>query len=306
MGTTKDPYDELIDFFLHFPALVELCERVDRHLPPAVSALSGTSRSSDPSTAAFTSVHLALTSILTALKAAWQLDYALATWLAKLEASIPGPLYQCKPSEAPPSDADTPESGRLFPVVFDFPSFAVGQSFLLYWTGQMMLQSYLRGLFFDAAALSEALSERRDEMDCSCPAAEDAAVPAYELLPNVPSQKGEGGGVVESDEHRAVARAAVLAAGTISACPRHFSAGQLPSLDDALSSKQALRKTCQSVEFFLQRKAGAWETSVLVPSLATAKAVLPFLDGNVYRERLWVGEMLGKVHKKGNSLAAYL
>jgi hypothetical protein len=66
------------------------------------------------------------------------LDGQLLAWNEKLKSQVHGQLYWIVPSVAD-SPADDPVLGRVFPLVFQFPSLRIAQLHLLYWSMLILL-----------------------------------------------------------------------------------------------------------------------------------------------------------------------
>lgn len=73
------------------------------------------------------------------------LDDQLLAWNKKLKNQVNGQLYWIVPSVAD-SPADDPVLGRVFPLVFQFPSLRIAQLHLLYWSMLILLYRIIQDL----------------------------------------------------------------------------------------------------------------------------------------------------------------
>jgi hypothetical protein len=193
-------------------------------------------------------------------------ESSLEQWYRDFKTKVPGALYHVELSKIH-SAVDDLDSGKLFPVSFQFPAFIVGQCLIFYWVALMCAQANLCFAYFFLRRMDGALqSMGKKNMPCTCD--------------------------VEIDDPMR--------------CLQHFVVGMLPSIEDRVGWPRLSHKICQSVEYFLQETMGAFGPTSLLPALATAKGFLKHADGRWDREIAWVDEMINHIRKNGNGIACAL
>ncbi|KAH6898064.1 hypothetical protein B0T10DRAFT_471753 [Thelonectria olida] len=131
----KSSHDVLLDIFLQIPSILA---RMD--------TLLSIPRHQD--------VVIGISDLLTSCLA---LDEKLKSWFLAYQ-SATGSLYWPELSTTP-SITDHPELGKTFPVSFHFPSYAVAESIVLYWTVQVLLHAQICGLRFKLFKRSQGAAE---------------------------------------------------------------------------------------------------------------------------------------------------
>jgi len=196
-----------------------------------------------------------------------KIEDALAAWYDDFKAAIPGVLYHAELSKMD-SVIDNPDSGKLFPVIFRFPHFMVGQNMLYYWISLMSVQAHWCFTYATLTRVSEALdSAGRATATCTCAGLDEEAA----------------------------------------TCPRHFSMHLLPPLGHREEwPTGAAYHICQSIEYFMLHHARAFGPASVIPGLVLAKAYWMFAPGDMSRETTWVNEMLCRVRESGGSIAGPL
>lgn len=116
-------HDRLLDIFLRVPGLLSRARAV------AVSQPSQTS----------------VTTSLEALTALLALNGELNQWLESYQYTYPTTHWP-KLSTAS-SSTDSEEMGRLYPVSFQFPSYHVAETMILYWTVQILIHASISSLY---------------------------------------------------------------------------------------------------------------------------------------------------------------
>ncbi|KAF5617283.1 uncharacterized protein FTJAE_12705 [Fusarium tjaetaba] len=123
MSKSKTMYDLLLDIFLQVP------EPLSRARAVIVSQPSQSS----------------LTAGLKALSALLDLDEELTEWFESYQDTYPT-VYWPELSIAS-SSTDSEELGRLYPVSFQFPSYHVAETMILYWTVQILIHASTCSLY---------------------------------------------------------------------------------------------------------------------------------------------------------------
>ncbi|VUC27338.1 unnamed protein product [Clonostachys rosea] len=116
----KDPHDLLVDIFLEIPSVVH-----------SIDILK--SKMDNPSEETEHGWDIVANCL--------RIDASLKNWLSDYSAASAGPLYWPELSTIA-SETDSERTGKLFPVAFNFPSFGVGETMVLYWTVCVLLHSY--------------------------------------------------------------------------------------------------------------------------------------------------------------------
>lgn len=196
-----------------------------------------------------------------------RIEAVLEAWYGRLKSLAPGALYHAELSQIN-SVLDSSETGKIFPVVFRFPSFIVGQNMLYYWIALMSVQAHWCFTYATLAKLSETLdSAGRGNFVCVCTDVAEEAV----------------------------------------TCLRHFKVDLLPPLAHRKEwPTGAAYHICQSFEYFILRHAQTFGPASLIPGLLLVKAYWMFAPGDMRREITWVNEMLCRVRVGGGSIAGPL
>lgn len=200
----------------------------------------------------------------------WRVDGDLERWRARFEASICGPLYWPEFSTVD-SAADNPALGKLFPVTFRFPSFAVAQAMQTYWAAQIAVRHRLSELYSQLRDIAARAARLGDVPPCTC-----------------------DGGREEAHSSTMETAAAI--------CLSHSAPDVLvpPRQLHRLESKETVaRKICQSVEYTLQDSMGSLGYMVTVPPLVTVLAYSQAFDEDWSRERVWIGEVIARIQARG-------
>ena len=195
----------------------------------------------------------------------------LETWYGGFKAVTPGALYHPELSQMD-SMLDKPETGKVFPVVFRFPGFVVGQSMLYYWIALMCVQAHWCFTYATLARLSDTLgSMGRGNLVCTCAG------------PGLAGMEGA------------------------TTCLRHFTMDLLPPLGHREEwPTGGAYLICQSIEYFMLGHARALGPVSVIPGLLLVKAYWTFAPCNMSREIAWVNEMLYRVRVAGGSIAGPL
>ncbi|KAK3311053.1 uncharacterized protein B0T15DRAFT_520268 [Chaetomium strumarium] len=194
-------------------------------------------------------------------------EAVLEAWYDRFKALAPGALYHPELSQMD-SVVDSPETGKLFPVVFRFPNFLVGQTMMYYWIALMSVQAHWCFTYATLAQLSRELdSVGRGNLVCTC------------------------AGVLEP----------------VVTCLRHFAMRLLPPLGhrEEWPTGPAYH-VCQSIEYFLLRHVRPIGPASAIPGLLLVKGYWLFAPGDMSREITWVNEMLCRVRAGGGSIAGPL
>jgi hypothetical protein len=206
---------------------------------------------------------------LECLREGQRMEAVLEAWYDRFKAVAPGALY---PPEISQFDSvlDTSGTGNLFPVIFRFPNFIVGQNMLYYWIALMSIQAHWCFTYATLARLSETLdSMGRDNLVCTCASS-------------------------------VVGKEAVT-------CLRHFTMDLLPPLGHREEwPTGAAYHVCQSIEYFILHHARAFGPASVIPGLLLVKAYWTYAPGDMSREMTWVNEMLCRVRAAGGGIAGPL
>ncbi|KAK0719102.1 hypothetical protein B0H67DRAFT_147634 [Lasiosphaeris hirsuta] len=247
---SKTPFDFLIDILLDVPDLSVRRQALERSLE------------------ARGDLRRALLDGLECVGEGRRIEAVLEAWHDRFRAVAPGALYHPELSQMA-SALDSSEAGKVFPVIFRFPSFIVGQNMLYYWITLMSVQAHLCFTYASLAQLSDTLdSVGRDNLVCTCTCA----------------------GVAEP-----------------ATCLRHFAVELLPPLGhrEEWPTGPAYH-ICQSIEYFMLHHARAFGPASVIPGLLLVKAYWMFAPADMSREMTWVNEMLCRVRTGGGSIAGPL
>ena len=109
-----------------------------------------------------------LSSALESVQTVQQMELRLEQWFVDCKANIPALLYYPELAKMD-SPVDDPLTGKLFPVVFRFPAFAIGQNVVWFWVTQTALYAHL---CFTYALIAQLLctlnADGRDKYLCTC------------------------------------------------------------------------------------------------------------------------------------------
>ncbi len=234
----------------------------------------------------------------------------LQGWLRDLQASVPGPLFwpELATIEVPGFGAAAPR-GRLYPVSFFFPAFAVGNSMVLFWLIALIVKFQVALLYLRIVRLRQGTSTP----DVT------AAIP-----------------VVRDDDIAAAPSSATAASQSPPEDPEDMPlftppAGPLPDVASIPSmverARQAnvvahelARNICQSVEFFLQdRMCDLGPLSMMLPLTALRHMLahmpplqrcrpgpVPERPGEYSDPVVWVDSVIHSLGGRGQKLALYM
>ncbi len=243
---TKDSHDHLLDIMLRIPTI--LADFFNEDKRPTVQEI--------------------LDAAIQRVRVCWRLDSQLNDWLEGQTVEHSGPLFWPETSEEFVSSRSTgSDTDDLFTTAYDFPSFLLAQSLLLYWLSRMMV-SYQLGRVYqklqDLAATLE--SSITSDAKCTC-----------------------------HEKRRA----------SLTSCLLHFNFTQLPPLGYRSDwSQTAARNIGQSVAYFLQEKMRCTGPACLFAPLRILwwHWGHDYSGQDRRRELRWVGSMLGKVQARGNKI----
>ncbi|KAK0751623.1 hypothetical protein B0T18DRAFT_426240 [Schizothecium vesticola] len=246
---SKAPFDFLLDILLDLPDL------------------SGRRRALEKRLEAKEDLRRALLDGLECVAEGWRIEAVLTAWYDGFKAVAPGAPYHPELSQMD-SVLDSSKTGKVFPVIFRFPNFVVGQNMLYYWIALMSVQAHWCLTYATLARLSETLDAvGRSNLVCIC--------------------AGEGEEAVT--------------------CLRHFAVDRLPPLGHRQEwPTGAAYHICQSVEYFLLHHARAFGPASMIPGLLLVKAYWIFAPGDMSRETTWVNETLCRVRVSGGNIAGPL
>ncbi|KAK4235351.1 hypothetical protein C8A03DRAFT_17900 [Achaetomium macrosporum] len=246
---SKTPFDFLLDILLDLPDLSVRRRALERRLEAKEDFRSS------------------LLDGLECVREGQRMEAVLEAWYDRFKAVAPGALYHPELSQMD-SVLDSPEMGKVFPVIFRFPNFIVGQNMLYYWIALMSVQAHWCFTYATLAQLSQTLdSVGRGNLVCTC------------------------AGVV----------------GEAVTCLRHFAMHLLPPLGHREAwPTGAAYHVCQSIEYFMLRHARAFGPASVIPGLLLVKVYWMFAPGDMSREITWVNEMLCRVRAGGGSIAGPL
>lgn len=245
---SKTPFDLLIDILLDLPDLSVRRRALERRLE------------------ARGDFRRTLLDGLECVRDGQRIEVVLEAWHDRFKAVAPGALYHPELSQMD-SALDSSETGKVFPVIFTFPNFIVGQNMLYYWIALMSVQAHQSITYATLAQLSGTLdSVGRGNLVCACAGVEGAVT-----------------------------------------CLRHFAVDLLPPLGHREEwPTGSAYHICQSIEYFMLRHARAFGPASVIPGLLLVKAYWMFAPGDMSREMMWVNEMLCRVRAGGGSIAGPL
>jgi hypothetical protein len=198
-----------------------------------------------------------------------RLESSLGRWFTEFEAVAPGPLYSPQLSKLD-SIADSPESGKLFPVAFHFSSFPIGQILVYYWIGVMIVQAHTSFAYLILSKLVTRFdSTGRSNLPCTCEALTtdgDTTAPSH--------------------------------------CLQHFTMASLPPLGKRKEWPWTTAyNLCQSTEYFLDSGKKGFGPATVIPALALVSGYWAARPEDWSRHRAWVAEMLCRIRSSGNGIA---
>lgn len=202
----------------------------------------------------------------------WQLDSQIREWYDQYKTFVAGPMYWPTLSTCD-SPIDDAESGKVFPVAFEFPSYDVAQSMVLYWLALLLVHPILCHMY---ERLNNTVGERQEDMVCTC---------------------------VDKSKLEAAKTTEVIS----SLCLRHLTMDQLPSLGYRREwACGAARNICQSAEYFMQERMGKLGPAIFLPRLVVVREFLAFASGDRTRELNWINHLLRKIQDRGNDVTRYI
>lgn len=240
----KAPFDELVDILLVLPELS--------------GQRQGLGMTADPQEF--------LSRAVSSIREGERMESVLETWYESFKETVPGPLYHPELSKID-TIVDNAELGKLFPVAFYFPAFAVGQNLVYYWVAMMSVHAHL---CFTYRMIAEFLTMLdtigRSNLPCTCSSPDETL-----------------------------------------ACLHHFSMEALPPLGPREQWPRTLAyNICQSVEHFMLRKMRGFGSASIMPALALVKGFWKHAPGDWSREIAWVDDMLGRIRSSGSNIARAL
>lgn len=213
-----------------------------------------------------------LPSLINIAELCWQIDSQLNEWYRDFETFVAGPVYWPKLSTSD-SPVDDVESGRVFPVAFDFPSYDVAQVMILYWLSLLLVHPILCHMY---ERLESFVGVELSEMECSC-----IKYPTSETTD--------------------------LTVAMPSICLRHVAMDKVPPLGYRTEwARGAARNICQSAQYFMQEKLGELGQLVFLPRLLVVRELLVFASGDWTRELSWINNVMRKIQDMGHDITRYL
>jgi hypothetical protein len=202
----------------------------------------------------------------------WKIDSQLNQWYRNFETFVAGPVYwpMLSTSDNP---VDNVESGRVFPVAFDFPSYDVAQVMILYWLALLLVHPILCHMY---ERLERFAGVEQEDIECSC------------IKHPIPET-------------------ADIIVGISSICRRHIVMDKLPPLDYRTEwARGAAQNICQSAEYFMHEKLGELGPFIFLPRLLIVREFLVFASGDWTRELSWINILMRKIQDMGNDITRYL
>ncbi|KAH8901651.1 hypothetical protein GQ53DRAFT_708006 [Thozetella sp. PMI_491] len=246
----KDSHDHLLDIMLHISKT--LTSVVDMTKSPSLPEI--------------------LDAILQRVRFCWRLDARLTEWLEGLTKEIQGPLYWPEKSgefqKFVSTDSDLDE---LFPIAYDFPSFNLAQTLILYWLSRTMV-CYQLGAIYQKLKEFSLVLETRLPKDAKCICA--------------PNRKT-----------------------SLTPCALHFRPTQLPPLGFRSDwTRAAGRHICYSVGYFLQERMRCAGPACLNAPLLILRWHWQADRSGIDRAREieWVSSILAKAYARGSRIAGFV
>jgi len=105
---------------------------------------------------------------LTSVQSALAIELRLDSWFEGFKASVPGALYRPELSRTQ-SALDNEDTGKIFPVAFQFPAISIAISTVYYWFALMATQAHLCFTYADISRLVAGLDAAgRESFSCTC------------------------------------------------------------------------------------------------------------------------------------------
>ncbi|OIW22966.1 hypothetical protein CONLIGDRAFT_145590 [Coniochaeta ligniaria NRRL 30616] len=147
---SKPPFERLIDILLGLPDL-----SAQRHAQWTTQNPLGV-----------------LSGALASVRSGTIMEAGLEKWFDSFKATVPGALYHPELSKFD-SAVDSPDTGRIFPVAFQFPAFVIANNLVYYWVALMAVQAHL---CFTYAMLTQLVAmldaAGRETFSCTCDGSE--------------------------------------------------------------------------------------------------------------------------------------
>ena len=199
----------------------------------------------------------------------WRIDFQLKDWYDRFQTCVGGPVYWPKLS-ASGSPVDDIESGKVFPVAFDFSSYDVAGAMVLYWLALLMVHPILCHMY---ERLENLIGEGQKTMECSC--FEDPIPETAHIAPSI--------------------------------CLRRFTMDNLLPLSYQTEwARGPARNICQSAEYFMQEKMGELGPAIFLPRLISVREFLFYASGDWTRELTWIKNLVSKIQDMGNDILKYI
>jgi hypothetical protein len=139
------------------------------------------------------------------------------------------------------------ESGKVFAVAFDFPSYDAANAMILYWLALFLIHPLLCSMYEQLGSLA---GVGQEDTECSC--IEDAIPETAGITVAIPS-----------------------------ICLRHFTTDKLPPLGYRTEwARGAARNIRQTAEYVMQENMGELEAAILWPRLIVVREFLVFASGD--------------------------
>ncbi|KAH8890551.1 hypothetical protein GQ53DRAFT_721843 [Thozetella sp. PMI_491] len=241
---TKDAHVRLLDIMLKIPRI--LPDPVNMDNKPSYKDM--------------------LDAFIRRVRVCWRLDSALTDWLERLTADTSGPLFW---PEVPEKIRIGPEfeANSLYPSTYNFPSFGLAQSFLLYWLTRMIVCYQLGNVYRKLEDLVASIPvDLQVDAKCTC-------------------QKNRKA--------------------SITPCLLHFALTQLPPLGFRSKwSEAGARHICQSVAYFLQERLRSSGPACLIAPLMVLRWHWEhdYTGTDRKRELGWLGSTLFTIYTRGNKI----
>lgn len=246
----KNPDDLIIDIMLTVPRILAQTDAAKAE-PHPLKRLAG---------------------IFKSVRLCWETDSALRRWYVRVEAAAQGPMFWTKVSTLDTA-ADDPETGKLFPLAYRFPSFVLAQSLIFFWVCRTLVGAHLCRLY-QALARVDADPRRLQLAPCTCEDVQNPSPPESEI--------------------------------GVETCVRHFELKKLPPLGSHRDwASHSGYEICKSAEFFLEERARGLGPSALFPALRILRFLWKALPGDWAREMVWIGDIIAKIQARGNNVARF-
>jgi hypothetical protein len=305
VNSPRGIYDDLMDILLEIPELLSVDDKADAITKTGdILAVK-----SDVKRLELLGYRLEI------VRLGWQLEAMLEDWRMRFDANLTGPLFHPELAKEK-SKTDDERKGKLFPVTFYFSAFILGHAMTLYWAATCMVWTAL-GFIYEKLEQLEAGLGGRESTPCSCLHGEFGSVGGSPMSSSSPASSNDDQTMSSSDSNptNLVTISAGPGVGTYRAtnCLRHFSTRNLPPLHHRSQPEPLAWKICQSVEYFLQPRMGCLGSSVILPALIIVRDMLDLWEiagkgvgrEGYKREKIWIGEMMVLIARRGNGLAGY-